>query len=81
MSAAGLTSYKLYRTIWPQKAINEAVFAQAPELGLFTHDTSFYEKIRQIAVGTGGPQGIAGPFATAKANKSASTAIEFSISS
>ncbi len=79
MSAAGLTAYKLYRTLWPQKAINEAVFKQDVELGLFKKDGTFYEKVRQIAVGTGGPQGISGPFATAKANKSASTAIEFTV--
>jgi len=77
MAAAGLTAYKLFRTLWPQKSINEALFSNFPEFGVLPKDTSFYEKVRQIAVGTGGPQGIAGDFTTAKANKTASTAIEF----
>ncbi len=80
MSAAGLTAYKLFRTLWPQKAINEATFTQDPELGLFKKDGSFYEKIRQIAVGTNGAQGIGGTYAGAKGNKAPSGAIEFSIS-
>lgn len=77
MAAAGLTAYKLYRTLWPQKAITEAVFNNFPELGLLPKDTSFYEKVRQIAVGMSGPQGIGSTFTTAKANKTASTAVEF----
>src|SRR5688572_12722421 len=77
MAAAGLTAYKLFRTLWPQKSITEAVFNNFPELGLLPKDTSFYEKVRQIAVGMSGPQGIGSTFTTAKANKTASTAVEF----
>lgn len=77
MSVAQLTAYKLYRTLWPQKKINEAIFTQAPELALFRHDPTFYEKIRQIGLGTGGGEGYGVTYTDAKANKSASTAVEW----
>ncbi len=77
MSAAGLTAYNLFRTLWPQKAINEAVMEQVPELGLFKKDPNFYEKYRRIAVGTSSPQGIAPSFSIAKGDKVASSSVEF----
>lgn len=79
MAAAGLTAYKLYRTLWPQKAINETLFQLFPELGVLKKDTTFFEKVRQIGLGTGSPQGIGPSFARAKANKTASTAVEFTV--
>lgn len=77
MAAAGLTAYKLFRSLWPQKSINESLFEQFPELGLLPKDTTFYEKYRYIDVGLGAPQGIGPVFTGAKKNKSASTAVEF----
>lgn len=77
MSVDALTAYKLYRTLWPQKAINEAIFTQAPELALFRKDQTFYEKIRQIGLGTGGSEGYGVTYTDAKAGKSASTAVEW----
>jgi hypothetical protein len=77
MAAAGLTAYKLYRQLWPQKSINETLFALHPELGLLKKDTSFYEKVRWIGVGTAAPEGIGPRFDLAKASKTASGAVEF----
>src|SRR6478736_10437707 len=75
--SAGLTAYKLFRSLWPQKSIYETLFDQFPELGIFTKDPSFYEKYRYIDVGTAGPSGIAPTYTKAKANKGPSSAVEF----
>lgn len=77
MSIDQLTAYKLYRTLWPQKKISEAIFTQAPELALFRHDPTFFEKVRQIALGTGGSEGYGRTLTDAKAAKTASTAVEW----
>lgn len=77
MAAAGLTAYLLFRSLWPQKSIDESMFTDFPELGLFTKDTNFYEKYRYIDMGLSTPQGIAPTFTGAKANKVASEAVEF----
>jgi len=77
MAAAGLTAYLLFRSLWPQKSINESMFEQFPELGLFPKDTTFFEKYRYIDMGLSAPQGIGPTFTGSKANKSPSTAVEF----
>ena len=74
MSIDQLTAYKLYRTLWPQKKISEAVFTNAPELALFRHDPTFFEKVRQIGLGTGGSEGYGATYADARAGKTGSTA-------
>lgn len=76
---ANVNAYKLIRSFWPQKAINEMFLRRDKFLGLVRKDTGFVEKKRYIGVGTGEPQGLASGFAKAKANKSASKAVEFEI--
>ncbi len=79
MPAALLSTYKLIRNLWPNKAIFEQLYKNSPLVGLLPKDTNFGEKIRFVSVGTGGPQGLAADFGTAKQNKTASTADEFQV--
>jgi hypothetical protein len=78
-ATSGSSGYNLGRELWPQKSIYDTILKEAPLLGKMPKDTSFYEDIRHIAVGTGSPQGVGPVFSTAKSNKTASTAKQFSI--
>ncbi len=78
MAAAQMSTYKLIRSLWPREAIVEQIYKGSPLLGMIKKDTSFGEKDRRISVGTSPPQGI-GNFAQGKANKTASTAEEFTV--
>jgi hypothetical protein len=78
-ATSGSSGYNLGRELWPQKSIYDAILKESPFLGKAPKDTSFYEDIRHIAVGTGAPQGVGPIFTTAKGNKSASTAKQFAI--
>lgn len=75
----GSSGYNLGRELWPQKSIYDLVLKEAPTLGKIPKDTSFYEDIRHIAVGTGSPQGVGPVFTTAKQNKTASLAKQFAL--
>lgn len=75
----GSSGYNLGRELWPQKSIYDLVLKEAPTLGKLPKDTSFYEDIRHIAVGTGSPQGVGPVFTTAKGNKTASLAKQFAL--
>lgn len=80
MAGAVLSTYKFIRSLWSTEAIAQQIFKQSPALGLIPKDTNFGEQYRYISVGTSPGQGIAADFATAKANKTASTAVEFQVS-
>jgi len=71
--------WKLGREIWPQNAIIEELYAEAPTLGLLPKDTDFNEDVRHIVVGTGMPQGVGPNFQFAKQNKTPSKAVRFDI--
>jgi hypothetical protein len=79
MAAAQMSTYKLIRSLWPKDAIIEQIYKGSPLLGMIKKDTSFGEKIRYVSVGTSPPQGIGTGFGQAKANKTASTAEEFQV--
>lgn len=79
-ASAAISTYKFIRSLWTKEAIAEQLLKQSPALGLIPKDTNFAEQYRYFTVGTSPGQGIAGDFATAKANKTASTAAEFQIS-
>lgn len=73
------SDYNLLRTLWPQKSIYEILLNISPTIGVIRKDTTFYEKQRQIGAGYSSPQGLGYTFPDAKAAKSASQAVEFSI--
>lgn len=80
MAAATSTTYDaLLRELWPQDDVfdllyeNNAFFATCPK------DTSFYEKIRHVALGYGTTQGVGADFTSAKANKSGGVNAEFKV--
>lgn len=80
MGAATVTTWSgLVRSLWPQKKIYETLYDQSPFLGLISKDTTFDEKVRYIAVGTGAPQGVGPDFGVAKAAKTSSVSKEFAI--
>lgn len=78
MPAAQISTYKFIRNLWSDKNIAEQLYDKSPLLGMIKKDEKFGEKIRYVAVGTGGPQGL-GDFDNAKRNKTASTAEEFQV--
>ena len=73
------SDYNLLRTLWPQKSIYEILLNISPTIGVIRKDTSFYEKQRQIGAGYSSPQGLGYTFPDAKAAKSASQSVEFTI--
>lgn len=80
MAAATSTTYDaLLREIWPQEDIYDLLYENNPTFAMMPKDTSFYEKIRHIALGYGTTQGVSADFSTAKANKQASLEKEFKI--
>lgn len=80
MAASALSTYKLIRSLWPAEAIAEQIAKGSPLLGMVQKDTKFGEEYRKVSVGIGAPQGISmGNYGTAKANKTASAAVEFSV--
>lgn len=76
---ATVSAYKLIRSFWPQKAINEMMVRRDKALGMIRKDTNFVEKVRYIGAGYAEPQGLAGNFADAKQYKTPSKAVEFAI--
>jgi hypothetical protein len=78
MPAAQLSTYKMISDLWSRENIAEQILRQSPIMGKIPKDTKFGEKIRYVTVGTSPPQGL-GNFANAKANKTASTAVEFQV--
>lgn len=79
MAAQTFSGINLVRDLWPQKSIYEALLENSPTLGLPRKDTNFGERIRDIALGYGLPQGISSAFGTAKQYKSPSKAQTFQI--
>lgn len=78
MPAARLSTYKMIADLWSRENIAEQIYKGSPLLGKIKKDSKFGEKIRYVTVGTSPPQGL-GDFANAKANKTASTAVEFQV--
>lgn len=80
MTAASNASFDpLLRQLWPQNDIWDLLYENNPFFAMVPKDTSFYEKIRNIAVGYGTTQGLASSFSAAKANKSPSVQAEWLI--
>ncbi len=78
MPAARLSTYKMIADLWSRENIAEQIYKGSPVSGKIQKDSKFGEKIRYVTVGTSPPQGL-GDFANAKANKTASTAVEFQV--
>jgi hypothetical protein len=81
MGAANATSYDaLLRELWPQDDIYDELYdINETFFGVVSKDTSFYEKIRHIAVGYGFTQGLGASFSAAKANRAGSVQAEWKI--
>lgn len=80
MTAANNTSYDaLLRELWPQDDIYDLLYEDAPFFAMVQKDTTFYEKIRHVALGYGTTQGVGADFPSAKANKVGSVNAEFKI--
>jgi hypothetical protein len=81
MAANTITSYDaVLKEVWPQDAIYDCLFEDAPLLSMLPKETDFYEKIRHIAIGIGTGQGVGTQFLKAQQNKSASIHKEFQLS-
>src|SRR5215470_6714689 len=79
MAALTSVTWNLGRELWPQNEIIEELLEESPFLGMVPKDTSFFEDVRHIAVGTGMPQGVGPDFGLAKGDKSPSLADVFAI--
>jgi len=81
MTAASNTSFDaLLRELWPQQDIYDELYdINETFFGIVSKDTSFYEKIRHIAVGYGFTNGLSATFSSSKANKAPSVQAEWKV--
>lgn len=73
-------NWNLSKQAWPQNSIFMEVYKEGPLLGMIDKDGTFGEIVRNIAVGTGNPQGVGPTLSDAKAGKSGIVAKLFSFS-
>lgn len=81
MTAASSTSFDaLLRELWPQEDIYDELYdSEETFFGLVKKDTTFYEKIRHLAVGYGTTQGASASFSDARSGKSPSVQSEWKV--
>lgn len=81
MTAASSTSFDaLLRELWPQDEIYDELYdSEETFYGVVKKDTSFYEKLRHLAIGYGTTQGASASFSDAKAGKSPSVESEWKV--
>lgn len=75
-----ITTFKLQRSLWPQKKIFEQILMGSPVLMDLPKDKTFGEQFRYINEGIGAGQGIGSTFEDAKDSKSPDLAAEYQYS-
>lgn len=79
-AASGSSFDALLRELWPQDSIYDELYDSDETLfGMVEKDTTYYEKIRHLAIGYGTTQGASAGFADAKAGKAPSVQSEWKI--
>ena len=79
-AASGLSFDALLRELWPQEDIYDELYdSEETFYGVVKKDTTFYEKIRHLAVGYGTTQGASASFSDARVGKAPSVQSEWKI--
>lgn len=76
-TALDISTYKLQRSLWPQKKIFEHILMGSPVLMDLPKDKTFGEEYRYINEGIGAGQGIGSTFEDAKDSKSPDLAAQY----
>lgn len=79
-SAANLTTYDaVVMELWPQRRVNNLTYLSSAFYGTVRKSTTFYEKLKHIALQYGNPQGRSATFTNAQTNATSTKFGEFQV--